>query len=126
MPEVDMSEIVNDGFAAQAFTLTRTPGVWSIGEQGAGFQGEPYTVPMWGVIQPATAEDAEVLPEGDRITGAMQFHSTAPIYHSAGSQTTPSLADIISWRGYTYRVVHVYPWEDFGYYRAIGVRQEGD
>jgi len=123
---IDLSEVVEDPDFAQSFTLTRTPGVWSVGEQGAGFQGEPYTVTLWGVIEPASPEDAEVIPEGDRITGAMAFWSTQPILHSAGSQTTPQLADIVNWRGNTYRIVHVYPWTDWGYGKAIGVRQEGD
>ena len=90
-----------------------------------------------------------MLPEGDRITGAMMFHTQERIYEtqlddgygqSTFGDSSPCssdsnaagygvaqqrVSDQVSWRGQLYRIVTVAPWKDFGYWRAVGVRMSG-
>jgi hypothetical protein len=55
----------------------------------------------------------------------MLFFSLQPIYVSQGG-TSAATSDTITWRGDTYRMAKVWPYGDFGYWKALGVRVSGD
>jgi hypothetical protein len=120
-----MAEIVNDPDFAQEFTITRSSGgSWQFGT----WVNQTESVPGYGVIQPISAKELKMIPEGDRVEGMISFHSSAPIYEThTTSQTdaTARISDTILWHTQNYRIIKVYPWEDFGYYKAIGTRMSG-
>lgn len=132
---IDVSDVVNDPDFAQGFTIERSTGQFVAG----GFEKTPSNVQGYGVISVAADEDIQMLPEGDRIDGAMVFHSHERIYltqldggydqaqYGAGGfgVSVQHVSDQIYWRGQKFRVMHVAPYEDYGYWRAIGVRMAG-
>lgn len=123
---INVEEIVNDPDFAQPFTILRSTGSF----QRGGWVDTKAQVPMYGSIQVAKEKELHTLPEGDRVSGAMSFHSQQPIYETQAnvpepSQTISRISDLITWRGQPFRIVKVFPWEDFGFYKAIGVRTTG-
>ncbi len=120
-----MSDVVNDADFAQAFTITRSEG----GSWQAGVWTNATTeIPSYGIIQPATKYDLKQVPEGDRVEGALSFHSSQPIFKThtvAQNDTNAGISDIIVWHNQSYRIAYVYPWADFGFFKAVGVRMSG-
>ncbi|SFE43540.1 hypothetical protein SAMN04487969_102503 [Paenibacillus algorifonticola] len=102
----------------KGFIVHRQTGSWV---RGTWQSVEEAPITLSGTIIVATADDLEQVPEGDRVKGAMAFYSPQQIYVTRETGTS----DQIDWRGERYRIYHVAPWEDFGYYKAIGVRMLG-
>jgi hypothetical protein len=118
---INVGELLTDPDFAQAFTIKRSSGAFGLG----GFLATTSNVRGAGVITVATEEDLMQVPEGDRVTGSMMFYSRKPIYATrAGSAA--GLSDLIAWRGQTYRIAKVFPYQDYGFYKAIGVRMSGE
>ena len=122
---INLSEVVNDEDFAQSFEIQRSEGgSWKAGV----WVNNIVCVSGYGVIQPATPEELDQVPEGDRVKGSLSFHSELPLYEThteSPNDKFAGISDIISHRGQKYRLVKVWPWEDFGYYKAIGVRISG-
>jgi hypothetical protein len=122
---IDVSEIVSDSDFAQDFEIQRSSGgSWKAGV----WVNETETVPGYGIVQPATPEELDQVPEGDRVRGSLSFHSEDPLFetHTRGTNDTfAGTSDIICHRGQKYRLVKVWQWEDFGYFHAIGARISG-
>ena len=122
---IDVGLIVSDPDFAQEFVITRScGGSWQAGK----WVNETIKVCSYGVIQPSTPEELEQVPEGDRVTGALSFHSEQALFetHTYGpNDKFAGTSDIIWHRGQNYRLAKVFPWEDFGYFKAIGIRISG-
>ena len=115
---IDVSEIVSDPDFAQPFTINRQTGVFVLG----GYTTTSTPIPAGGVITVASERDLDQVPEGDRVRGAMLFYS-----HSQMNVTPESgTSDTITLRGDSYRVVKVWPYADYGFWKALGVRMTGD
>lgn len=118
---IDLSDIVNDPDFAQAYTVTRTSGSFG---QGGYIPGSPTQIAFWGIIQPASEEDLQQIPEADRTLGMMSFISTDQMYKTrVNSDGSSGLSDTIVWNGQTYKIVGTWPWKDFGFWKAVGSRQ---
>ena len=118
---INVSRVVNSPRLAQSYQIIRgvPPGSWLNGV----YQGVTQTIEGFGVVTVAQSRDIEMIPEGDRVSGSMVFHSECAIYGTYGDATGKgALSDMIIWRGHKYRVLYVAPWADYGYYRATGVR----
>jgi hypothetical protein len=122
---INLASIVSDPDFAQALTVTRSNGgSWQLGN----WINNTESINWFGIVQPSTPEELEQVPEGDRVKGAMSFHSEQVIYetHTDGpTDPNAGISDLITWQNQIYRIVKVFPWEDFGYYKAIGVRKSG-
>jgi hypothetical protein len=129
---INIAEIVNDPDFAQCFYVVRSTGSFQLG----GWVDTPTTIGFYGVIEVATEKELKTLPEGDRITGALSFHTELPIFMTLAEgmpdygqggygKSKSRLSDIVLWRNQQYRIVKIYPWADFGYYKTIGVRMSG-
>jgi hypothetical protein len=119
--QIDMSDIVNAPEWVQEFTIYRGPGSWLNGVW------QPGSAPVLGhgAVTVATPRDIDMIPEGDKVTGAMVFHSQQPIYGThADADGNGASSDIIIWRNHRYRVLQVGPFEDYGYFRAIATRMK--
>jgi hypothetical protein len=118
---INVSNVVNSPRMAQPFTILRGPGSWLNGVW------IPTATPIdgFGVVSVAQPRDIEMIPEGDRVTGMMVFHSECPIYGThANSAGQGASSDIVVWRSQNFRILFVYPFEDYGYFRAIGTRMK--
>lgn len=85
---------------------------------------------MRGVISVASSRELNSLPEGDRVSAAMVFHSMEPIYLTRAvdivEETDGIISDKILWRGEFYRIAKVDPYTDYGFFKATGVRTKGN
>lgn len=118
---LDVSELIDDEDFCQDFILYRSQGsfvdgVWT--EEG------PEEIPTTGVIQPATPKELKMLPEGDRITGAIVIYTLVPIYLTRTGEDQGT-SDKIYWQGDYYKLLNVSNWSDSGYWMGIAERITG-
>jgi hypothetical protein len=117
---IDVSEVVNDPDLAQEFTILRSSGSYLNGV----FQSSTTPIQGFGVVTVATAREIEMVPEGDRVTGMMSFHSNQPILGTRANGGATGASDILLWHGEKYRVLAIWNWSDYGYYDAIASRMK--
>lgn len=126
---ISLAEVVNDPDFAQSFTISRSSG--GVFDSKGVWQQTDNSVSMYGIIQPATAKELLQVPEGDRVKEVKSFHSSQAMFvtHTDGlTDTTAATSDIATWpaTGDQYRLVKLYQWSDFGYFKALGVRISGE
>jgi len=138
MSEVsDLAFVVDDGVLSDPWTIIRSTGQFVLG----GWQTSTTEIPGWGVVSVAKPEDLDMIPEGDRVTGAMVFHSQPRIYATEldgdlilGTPTstgglqgdgTQKVSDIMVWNSQRWRVLHVWPYNNRNFWKAIAVRMQG-
>jgi len=79
MSEVsDLSEVLNDGVLSEPYTILRSTGTFQLG----GWVTTEVSIPGYGTVSVASEQDLLMVPEGDRITGSMVFHSQQRIYET--------------------------------------------
>lgn len=74
------------------------------------------------IVTVASAKDLQMVPEGDRVIGSMKFLTTERLHQT----NDRGISDIVIWRGARYRVITITPNVDYGFYRSIGIRLDGD
>ena len=117
---LDVSDILEDPDFAQPFDVLRSSGAFVSG----GWQNLTTTVACSGVILPASDQDIALVPEGDRVTGMISVHTTRKLFQThTGAQ--PGLSDVIVWNGDKYRILKLFPYQDFGFTKALGARLSG-
>jgi hypothetical protein len=117
-----IAEVVDDPDFAQTFAVTRSQGgSWQSGK----WIDNVTTVSMWGSIQPPTPEELDLVPEGDRVTGVIAIHCSNQIYETNVASKL-GISDIVLWHNQSYRVLKVFPWNDYGYWKALACRMSGE
>lgn len=129
MPTLNVAKVVNNPKFAETFTIIRSQG-GSFDYKGD-WQDQTVNVQMWGIVQPATKKELLQVPEADRVKEVKSFHSMQEmrVTHTNGvNDNTAGISDIVIWgtTGEQYRLEYLYPWEDFGYFKALGVRIAGE
>lgn len=121
---ISLSEIVNDPDFAQAFTVERSSGDF---DDTGTFISTATDVSFYGIIQPATAKEIKEVPEGDRVQEVISVHSSQQLF-TTRNEPVAGISDVVLWplTGNKYKISKLYQWEDFGYYKALGVRMQGD
>jgi hypothetical protein len=114
-----LTEVVLDPDLAEAVSILRSTGQYGPG----GWQNQTTTIPAYGVVTIAEGKTLQQVPEGDKVTGALEFNSAQRIYQT--SEQGQKLSDILVWRGVKYKVLQVFPWADFGFWKAVMVRMPG-
>jgi hypothetical protein len=141
MSEVsDLSAVVDDGVLSESYSILRQTGHFG---SGGWIIDSATTLNGWGVVSVANEEDLLMIPEGDRVTGIMVFHSVNRIYetqldssfgtggYGQGSYGGPSPAslqkfsDIMTWNYQQWRVLAVGPYPNRTFWRALAVRMAG-
>lgn len=118
----DLGDIVTSPDLAQPFTIFRSTG----GKFLAGnWTSQTQQIDYFGTVSVASSRDIEMIPEGDRVREVMAFWSDEPIY-GTGSATSGRSSDIIVWQGNQYRVLAVFRYLDYGYYKALATRMKAD
>lgn len=103
------------------FTVWRKTGDWVAGR----FVETETAIPMEGVVTAAGTQDIMQVPEGDRTTKIVVFHSTLPLYVTRDDINGKGTSDQIVWHGDRYRLFQGKDWSDFGYYRMVGTSMGG-
>ena len=117
---LNVSELLQDPDFAQPFSIQRSSGAFVSG----GFETITTTVAAWGVILPASDQDLAQVPAGDRVTGTISIHTAQQLFQTHGG-SQPGLSDVIAWNGETYRILQLFPYQDFGYTKALAARMSG-
>jgi hypothetical protein len=68
-------------------------------------------------VQPATAKDLNILPEGERQKQIKAFWSLTEMRMSADTINTDS--DLLVEKGKSYKVIHAFDRSDNGYYKVL-------
>ena len=114
--------ILNRDLNRKKFTVIRsTGGSWVDGEWT---EGTPTEIEMQGIVSVANERELNMVAEGDRIKGAMVFHTIYEIFVTR-TGNNKGTSDKIVWRGEEYKISNVAPYVDYGYYKGIGVRIKG-
>ncbi|WP_303103838.1 hypothetical protein [Megamonas funiformis] len=120
MSRVNVKQVILSPKFRQVYTVTRTKGHY---EKGKFILDEPIKFDISGVITVASAKEVNMIPEGDKINGAMVFYSLVPLHTTTNNPN--AISDIIEWQNNKYKIMQVNPWIDYGYYQAVAVRMEG-
>ena len=97
---------------AQEFIILRPHGAWRSGR----FETDVNELPAYGIIQPASQEELNQVPEGDRASGVIVIRTTAQIQMAGADRADAS--DEVRWQGALYKVLAVKPWFDYGFCEA--------
>lgn len=109
-----MTELMDDDDFASTFTVQRPTGAFAAdGTWAISGMEEIETI---GIIQPATARELELLPEGSRLGDVISVWSRDTVRGADGKTVEP---DIIVNCGKSYRVVKVDPRSPHGYTRVF-------
>ncbi|KKQ88297.1 MAG: hypothetical protein UT13_C0002G0006 [Candidatus Pacebacteria bacterium GW2011_GWF2_38_9] len=122
MPLINVSRIINSPNFSQSFTVYRKTGSWSEGK----FVQDEQAFTLSGVVAVANPDDIAQMPEGDRILGMMSFHSVQELFQTRNEVNNAGTSDEIEWKGQRYRILQVFPYVDYGYYKALAVRKQGN
>lgn len=119
---IQLGDIVLDPDFAQQFTVYRSTGDWV---KGKWTESTPEQITMTGVISVMNEKELQAMPEGDKVKGAMVFHTTQELFVTRNG-TEKGTSDKIYWRGDYYRLFNIAPYADYGYFRAAGERITGN
>lgn len=105
----------------QIITVKRYAASWNNGAYSRD-EDAPIILQTSAIVTVAKPKDLELVPEGDRITGAMKFLTNVELHATNGE----AISDELEWRGARFKILTVTPNVDYGFYRSIGVRLDGD
>lgn len=105
----------------QVITVKRYAASWTDGTYSRD-EDNPIILKIAAIVTVAKPKDIELLPEGDRVTGAMKFLTNMELHATNGE----AISDELEWRGARFKILTVTPNVDYGFYRSIGVRLDGD
>ena len=118
MGTINVGRVLKSPKFRKTFIIHRKLGNWV---SGRWVQSDATPISINGVVTAAGTKDVVQVPEGDRISSLMCFHSQEEMFTTNVTGTS----DEIEWMGKRYKVVKVLPWVDFGYFKAFGVGMEG-
>ena len=120
---ISLEEIILDPDFVTKFLIIRTKGEFV---KGRWTETEKEEIPVYGIATPVSARELNQLPEGDRISGLMNFYTIKkePLYLTR-TGVDEGISDQILYDNIYYKLKSVEPWEPFGYWHAIGERTKG-
>lgn len=115
---MDVGELMIDPeLGARGFTLRRSKPP-KFANEGV-LQPAYGETPMTGIVQPATAREIQLLPEGERLDAVISVWSADELRCGDGKLQQP---DVLVIDGELFRVVKCEPWQQGGYWRAFAER----
>lgn len=67
------------------------------------------------IVQPASNDDLQILPEGDRYNPTVRVMTQEPVENK----------ELFHWNGHRWRIISKSLWNDYGYYDTLATRYEG-
>lgn len=119
---IDVSDLMFDtDLGSTTFTRRRPT---STLEHGVASVTYDDGVTLTGIVQPAATADAQLLPDGVRLSDVQAFFTAggqdADISPGDGTATTPDL--LVDDAGVSYRVLHVQAFDKHGMTKALAER----
>jgi hypothetical protein len=122
---INLAAVIHSPMLSQSITIKRSSGIWEDGEFVRN-DDSPETLILQGIVTVASARDLQMVPEGDRQSGAMKVLVSERLYVTGEGDNKSNFSDILVWRGESYRLHSVTPDADYGFYRAIATRILGE
>lgn len=118
---INVSRVVTSRMlGSQPITVTRRSGGWVNGQF---VETEQRTLSgVYGIVTIAQPKDLTLVPEGDRVTGGIRVLSRTKLLQTRDD----GFGDIVTWHGARYKVMTVSDDSNYGFYRSICARLEGD
>lgn len=120
---IDVSELIVDPDFCERFTLRRRAGQWV----GGVYQSTNADTVVTGVVRPATGDELELLPEGDRVGEILSFYTREM---TQLAEDPGCAADEFIRRGRGYKAKHRQDWGKHGFFLTlaawIGDDDDGD
>lgn len=114
---IDVSELMSDPDLGGT-TFTRRVPTTTLAN---GISKATYTdTTMAGIVQPAATADAQLLPDGVRLSDVQAFFTAGTISPGDGKDTAPDL--LVDDEGITYQVLHVQAYGKHGMTKALAER----
>lgn len=114
---INVSRVIKDTRFTQDFNLVRKEGKFIKGR----FEEVEVQISLSGIIKPSSAKEIEMIPEGDRILGGeITIHTLSELKITNKDGTS----DEVLWNGERYKLYAVFPYKDYGFYKAIAIRKE--
>lgn len=125
MSEVsDLAFVIDDGVLSDPWIILRSIGQF---QAGGWVLSSPTSIPGYGVVSVASEQDLLMIPEGDQVNGAMVFHSQQRIFETQmDANGDQHFSDIMLWNYQKYKIMKVGPYPNRNFWRAIGVRIQGN
>lgn len=114
---INISEMMYDPDFCQQITVKRKAGAWKEGY----WKESKETLQMTGVITTAGEQDLAMLPEADRISGAIAVRVAPPyqLYPTQQTSEHQGTSDVVIWRNKEYKVSAILPDDDWGFRKAL-------
>lgn len=104
---------------AQVVRVTRRSGGWV---NGVFAETEHKELGIYGIVTIAQPKDLALVPEGDRATGGIKVLTKEKLLQTRND----GFGDIVTWHGARYKVSTVSDDSNYGFYRSVCTRLEGD
>lgn len=115
---INVADLLLDGdLNSSTFTRLRPATTYSREGEAANTYS---STSLRGIVQPAATTDANLLPEGVRISDVQAVYTAGDV--SAGNYG--QLADIVQYGGISYRVLHVQDFSPHGLKKVLAQRYE--
>ena len=125
---INVSELISDPDFAVKYKVHRQTSKFFKGR----IVNEEKTLIYRGIVQSASSDDLEQLPEGDRQMGLMKFFCTPPndlhltssavIENENGEPESVTISDKVEYEGVLYKLISISHWGTNGYIKAFGCR----
>ena len=92
----------------QQITVKRLQGEHSADDFKAEYRDETITA----IVIPASPNDVQLLPEGERYLPPIKIYTLDPL----------NIGDLVVYRGETYKIKTKANWGDYGYHNHLGIR----
>lgn len=122
---INVAELITDPDFAQTLLVTRTGGDYNT----AGvFETSEETFSVTGVMTPANAKEQVSTPNGDMVTGDVNFYTLQPLFVTqlnADLVNEGVLSDTIAWHDQEWILINTKDYSDYGYHKSVAIRKEG-
>jgi hypothetical protein len=116
--------ILSPHLNVQSLTVFRSKGSFVAGRWVEQIQSPP-SFNLMGIAYPSSEKELAMVPEVDRIRGAMTFLTVEQLYVTHVSPSK-GLSDKVQWNDELYKIISLLPWKDYGFYASVGERIAGD
>lgn len=122
---INIKELIFDSDFSQLVTIIRYAGEYS--DTGL-FDVVSGNVVMSAVVNQPSPTEIQMLPEQDRFSKIITLCTHEQLY-----QTAPNIADVdtgqrsdeLDYNGNRYKIVQVFDYSDYGYWKSIAVSKNG-
>ena len=109
------------------FSIIRTGGNFG---PGGWKSAPPRNIPAAGLEAASGSKAIQMIPEGDRVTGALVIFTPIRMYTThlqpLPGVPGPGLADKVVWKEQNYTVEAITPWPEYGFWIAQLLRVKGN